>query len=295
VKYLSFNHLLLQIDSPVTVTSAGGPLSGLSVLEQFLVVLIVLVFMLGCWSLLNLSKTLMQMQQLRILEKFSPEVIKEVGIEVLAPEIPWWKQLYDKLNDRAPMEEEESILLDHNYDGVMELDNNLPPWWKGVFYIAIAFAPIYLYFNHFSDYGSSSAEAYDQEIVYAQEQVKAYLATQKNAVDESNVTVLVEADAISNGKTIFDAKRSVCHGKLGEGGIGPNLTDPYWIHGGSIADLFRTIKNGVPEKGMISWKSELRPRDMQEVASYIKSLDGSNPPNAKEPQGDIYNETSSSK
>ena len=74
----------------------------------------------------------------------------------------------------------------------------------------------------------------------------------------------------------------------GGGGIGPNLTDVYWLHGGSIADIFKTVKYGVPEMGMQAWKSELRPANMQEVSSYILTLAGTNPPNAKAPQGEVY-------
>jgi cytochrome c oxidase cbb3-type subunit 3 len=131
------------------------------------------------------------------------------------------------------------------------------------------------------------------EMAEAEDDVKAFLATQKNTIDESNVTLLADADALSNGNILYQSKCAVCHGKEGEGGIGPNLTDEYWIHGGSMSDIFKTIKNGVPEMGMIAWKNDLRARDMQEVASYIKTLVGTTPANPKDPQGEIYTESES--
>ncbi|MEO0731347.1 MAG: cbb3-type cytochrome c oxidase N-terminal domain-containing protein [Bacteroidota bacterium] len=275
----SLSHFLLP---------ATGLLSDLSVLEQVLACVLVAVFILGAWAIFSLSFTLMQIQKARLLDKYTDAELATVGVDAVAMRQPWWKTALEKLTDRVPQEREDDILLDHDYDGVQELDNNLPPWWKGVFYLSIAFAPLYIYFTHFSDYAKSSAEAYVIEMETAEEDIKAFLATQENAVDESNVTLLAEAEALNKGEMIYNTKCSVCHGKAGEGGIGPNLTDKYWLHGGDITDVFRTIKHGVPEKGMIPWKNELRPRDMQEVASYILSLVGSNPPNAKEPQGELY-------
>ncbi|MEL7160160.1 MAG: c-type cytochrome [Bacteroidota bacterium] len=285
----SLPNFFLQAAAPaVTVPEATGILSGLSVLEQVLACVLIAVFILGSWAIFNLSFTLMQIQKARLLDKYSAEELATVGVDATVMTQPWWKTALERLSDRVPQEKEADILLDHNYDGVMELDNNLPPWWKGVFYLSVAFAPLYIYFTHFSDYAKSSAEAYVIEMETAEADIKAFLATQENAVDESNVTLLLEKEALNKGQTIFGSKCAVCHGQAGEGGIGPNLTDEYWIHGGDIAAVFRTIKHGVPEKGMIPWKNELRPRDMQEVASYILSLVGTNPPNAKEPQGERY-------
>jgi len=289
VKVFSINFLLQVTPEPETII--GGPLSGMSVLEQLLFTLILLVVLGGGLAIINLSSTMLKLQQARLLASTSPEVIKEVGLEHLTNPTSWWQELVKKLTDRVPMEKEASIVLDHDYDGVRELDNNLPPWWKGVFYASIIFAPIYLYFNHFADSAASTQEYYVMEMAAAEDDVKAFLATQKNAIDESNVTLLADADALSNGNIIYQSKCAVCHGKAGEGGIGPNMTDEYWIHGGSISDIFKTIKHGVPEKGMIAWKNDLRPRDMQEVASFIKTLVGTDPPNPKEAQGEIYTES----
>ena len=102
------------------------------------------------------------------------------------------------------------------------------------------------------------------------------------------MTIVSESSLVAEGELIFKNSCAACHGQLGEGGVGPNFTDDYWIHGGGIKDLFKTIKYGVPEKGMISWQSQLKPGDMQNVASYILSLRGTNPPNQKEAQGALW-------
>lgn len=280
--------VILEVSPTSLQQTVTGFLPQMSFLEQVLFCLCIVVLLAGAWSLLNLSFRLMKIQQIRLLKEFSPEQLSAIEPEMLAPTTSWWKQLYDKLVDNVPIEKEESFLLDHDYDGVRELDNNLPPWWKGVFYLSIAFAPFYIWYSHYSDYAQSSGMAYVQEMETAEREVKAYLDTQENAVDESNVVALLDEAAISNGSAIFKAKCSVCHGNKGEGGIGPNLTDEYWLHGGSIADIFKVIKHGVPEKGMIAWKNELRPRDIQEVASFIQSIGGTEPENAKEAQGEKF-------
>lgn len=257
-------------------------------MEQLLFTLILLVLIAGFGSLLKLSFELMQMQKMRQFKELYPELAAQQALEAEIIKPSLWDKLSDWLIDRVPVEKEQDILLDHNYDGVMELDNNLPPWWKGVFYITIAIAPVYLYFNHFSDFATSSREAYALEMEQADVEVRAYLATQSNMVDETTVVFVGDDDALSNGAVIFEGKCVACHGKLGEGGIGPNLTDDFWIHGGSIADIFKTVKYGVPEMGMIPWKNELRPSAIQNVSSFIMTLRGTDPPNAKEPQGERY-------
>jgi cytochrome c oxidase cbb3-type subunit 3 len=120
-------------------------------------------------------------------------------------------------------------------------------------------------------------------------QTDAYLASMKENVDEKTVT-LADAAGVAAGKALFSKTCIACHMSKGEGGVGPNLTDEYWLHGGSINDIFKTIKYGYPDKGMQSWQTTYSPVQMQQLASYIKSLKGSNPPNAKAPQGDLYKE-----
>jgi cytochrome c oxidase cbb3-type subunit 3 len=191
------------------------------------------------------------------------------------------------LTGAVPLEKEEIILLNHNYDGIRELDNHLPPWWKYLFYATIVFSVFYLLDYHVWFSSPNQETEYLNEIAVAEKQIEEYQAKNANSIDENTVKLLVsDAKVLSKGKEIFTGKCVACHGAAGEGGVGPNLTDEFWIHGGTIGAIFKTIKNGVPEKGMIAWKANLKPNEMQDVSNYIASLAGSNPPNAKTPQGD---------
>ncbi|MCC6182736.1 MAG: c-type cytochrome [Bacteroidia bacterium] len=185
-------------------------------------------------------------------------------------------------------QEEDDLLLDHNYDGIRELDNDLPPWWKYGFYLTIIYSFIYMFYYHTGN-GKGQIDEYNQQIADAKVQVDEYRKKSGNAIDETNAKILSGAD-ITAGKEAYDMNCAACHGKLGEGTVGPNLTDDYWLHGGSINDVFKTIKYGYPEKGMKSWQADLSPLQINQVSSYIKSLHGTNPPNAKEKQGDVFKE-----
>lgn len=197
----------------------------------------------------------------------------------------------DKFNASVAIENERDILLDHNYDGIKELDNSLPPWWKYGFYFTIVWGIAYLIYYHIGS-GPSQAKEYENEILLAQAQVEEYMKKSANAVDENNVTFASDESSLSSGKTIYIDNCKACHGQLGEGGVGPNLTDDYWLHGGSIKDIFKSIKYGIPAKGMKAWQAELSPSQIRQVSSFIKTLYGTNPPNAKEKQGDLYKEAS---
>lgn len=196
--------------------------------------------------------------------------------------------LMQSLTDAVAVENEESILLEHDYDGIRELDNNLPPWWKYGFYLTIIVAVIYLYRYHIDGSGDLQTAEYEKEMANAKLEVDEYMKTSANKVDESTVKLLTDAKEIASGKEAFIASCAACHGRLGEGSVGPNLTDAYWIHGGSVQDIFKTIKYGWVEKGMKSWKEDLSPIQIAQITSYILSLKGTNPTNAKAPQGDLY-------
>jgi len=195
------------------------------------------------------------------------------------------------LTAAVPIEEEVDILMDHEYDGIRELDNKLPPWWKYGFYLSIVVAVIYMFHYHVAESGDLQIAEYEQEMVLAEAEVRQYLADKAMNVDEYSVTTMLDPSQLASGGAIFDQYCVVCHGGGGEGLVGPNLTDDYWLYGGRINDVFKTIKYGA-ERGMKSWKDELNPIQMQEVASYIKSLRGTNPPNPKDPEGDLESEES---
>ena len=252
-------------------------------------------------------------------------------------------------------------LFHHDFDGIREYDNELPGWWKWLFYICIVFAVVYLAHYHVLGTGDLSRDEYMRELnpnysntldearggmfspyhspflsrgENLSPRVRAELRKLSDATFEETLVramsradaqqleklktafpdvyktfesggataagpgtavaeptleaPLKDASALREGKMVFAAQCVSCHGKLGEGGIGPNMTDDYWIHGGEIADLIGIIRKGVPEKGMISWRNTLKPEQIDAVASYILvQLHGTNPPNAKAPQGTL--------
>jgi len=202
----------------------------------------------------------------------------------------WWSKLDKRWMTRAvPVEKEADILLDHDYDGIKELDNALPPWWKYGFYITIVVAFIYIYQFHFSGEGKNPEQEYAAEMEEGMKLEELYKAKTKNLVDENNV-VLADAAGIAEGKALFTQSCIACHAADGGGGIGPNLTDEFWIHGGSMNNIYKTIKIGYAEKGMQSWESMYSPVQMKNLASFVKSLKGTKPAVPKAPQGSIDQE-----
>ena len=144
-------------------------------------------------------------------------------------------------------------------------------------------------YYHVVGAGPLSIESYNNEIEAAKLQKEAFMKNAKNNVDE-NTVVMAEAAGIADGAIIYKSNCAACHGALGEGTVGPNFTDNYWLHGGDIKSIFKTVKYGVPANGMKAWESDFSPVQMQNVASYIKTLGGTNPPNPKAPQGDLFDE-----
>ena len=195
-----------------------------------------------------------------------------------------------RLTRSVKVEQEKDLLMHHEYDGIRELDNVLPPWWLWLFYGTVIWSVVFLLNVHVFDIWPTQEEEYRQEMAQAKAEVDAYLAQFAGMVDETNVTALTDAAAIAGGRATFDAYCKACHGGAGEGGVGPNLTDDHWIHGGGVQNVFKTIKYGVPEKGMIAWKAQLKPAEMQAVTSYILTLHGTDPPNAKAPEGELWKE-----
>lgn len=178
-------------------------------------------------------------------------------------------------------------LLDHDYDGIQELDNELPPWWLWLFYITIIWAVVYMIYFHVLGTGPSSAEEYRAEIQAAQMKYSQPSGGETAGVTaDQNIVALTDEQSLAEGKAIFDKNCVPCHGPDGGGTVGPNLTDDYWIHGGSMKDMVKTITNGVPAKGMIAWGPILKPDEIVTVASYVRSLHGTNPPTGKAPEGE---------
>lgn len=200
----------------------------------------------------------------------------------------WYKNLVAKLTNNHDKASQEQLLLDHDYDGIKELDNNLPPWWVYLFYLCIVFGVVYML--RYEVFGADNQEMeLKKEVAQAKIEIAEYMKTAPDLMDEKSVTLLTDPADLAIGKEIFTTNCAACHRVDGGGQIGPNLTDDRWILGGGIKNIFHTLVNGGRDgKGMISWKGTLKPKEMQKVASYILSLQGSNPPDAKAAEGEVW-------
>ncbi|HRX93833.1 MAG TPA: cbb3-type cytochrome c oxidase N-terminal domain-containing protein [Chitinophagaceae bacterium] len=208
----------------------------------------------------------------------------EEQVEAKKNKLSWW----DRFNKLKPVSEEAELDLGHEYDGIRELNNRLPPWWLYGFYASILFAVIYLWRFHVTHNGPSSKQEYDRSVAKAELRLQEYLKKKGDAVDENTVTILTAPEDISAGKAIFVKSCAVCHKQTGAGDVGPNLTDDYWLHGNDIKSVFKVIRYGV--NAMPQWQNQYSNKQIAQVASYVKSLHGSNPPNPKAPDGILQQE-----
>lgn len=196
----------------------------------------------------------------------------------------WFNQMAN------PQPEERDLELDHNYDGIKELDNKLPPWWLYSFYATIIFAFGYMAYYHVFD-GDTQDMEFQNEMAAAAIAIEEYKKNAPDLINAENVTVLTDAADIEKGQSLYQVSCMACHAVDGGGGIGPNLTDEHWILGGGIKNIYHTIsEGGRAGKGMIAWKSSLSPEEMQQISSYIITLQGTTPAAPKEPEGDIWTE-----
>lgn len=209
-----------------------------------------------------------------------PKVVKEKKVSVLS-------KLSQMLTKSTPIEREKDIMFDHDFDGIKELDSKIPPWFSWLFILTIIFAAYYMIDYHIIGSGQVQHEEYTEEVRIASLEREALIKSGA-FVNEETVKLLTDANELNAGKAIYDANCIACHATDGGGIVGPNLTDDYWIHGGGIKNVFKVIKYGVVEKGMIAWQTQLNPNQMQEVASYVLSLHGTTPAAPKQPEGEIW-------
>jgi cytochrome c oxidase cbb3-type subunit III len=276
------------------VTNQTGMFDYLTTVMIFVLIVAIVVLAISLYLLYVVRLLFHKTQSVAIAEKVRAAHL-ESGTKT---ERKVWAQLSAKMTRAVPITEEESILLDHNYDGIQELDNHLPPWWKGLFYFTIVFSVIYMLVYHVikPEWAPLQDEAYALEMVRFEEQ-RAQMA---NYIDENNVELTLLSEDLENGKQIYLNNCAACHRPDGGGSIGPNLADPYWIHGNSIQDVFAVIKYGVTGK-MVPWESILSGKDMRDVASYVlHNLVGTDPENPRAPEGEmigpiIGNESDSTK
>jgi cytochrome c oxidase cbb3-type subunit 3 len=227
-----------------------------------------------------------------VIRKEEEKRAKEVGLEIKT-QLTLWQRILQVANNRVDIEDEESIILDHEYDGIRELDNHLPPWWTYMFYATVVFGIFYVILYHVTDTLPLQEQEYEIEMAEAASMAEMRLAESQasgTAFSEADLELSTDADVLASGAKIYTQQCAVCHKADGGGSIGPNLTDDYWLHGGDIKSLYTTIKVGVPDKGMISWAAMLSPTQMSDVSNYILSLRGSNPAGAKAAQGTLVKE-----
>ena len=196
------------------------------------------------------------------------------------------KEFWNKVLSLRPLAEEKDMLIEHEYDGIQELDNPTPSWFMYLFYSTVVFAVCYLLIYHVFGVGQLQYDEYKTEVAQAEIVKKQYLSKAANLVDENTVKLVADPATLKAGEGIFKQNCAACHGDKGQGVVGPNLTDDFWLHGSNIKAVFKTIKYGVAAKGMPTWEKQLSPKQLSDVSNYVKSLHGTNPPNGKEPQGE---------
>lgn len=256
----------------------AGAVGGIPTFDFYLIMGLIIFEFLVLFTILILIKVLIGILNAK------PELVPAVKAITKA-------SFWDRFNKLVPIEKEKDILLDHDYDGIQELDNALPPWWKYGFYLTIVISVGYMWRFHISETGPTQLQEYIAEVAQGEKDKAEYLAKSASNVDETTVKLMTDESALASGKKVFDATCAACHASDGGGGVGPNLTDEYWLHGGSVQDVFKTIKYGWPDKGMKSWKDDLSPKQIAEVTSFIILLKGTKPAAPKDAQGDKYIES----
>lgn len=219
----------------------------------------------------------------------SPEEIaaKEALDNLSFADRPWVKKMMQKMTRTTAMSDEKELLMDHDYDGIKELDNELPPWWVGLFYVTVIFSVVYLLRFHVFG-GDNQIVEYEKAMAIAKEQIEEYKKTAADLISAEDAQYLTDEASLAAGKKIFEMNCVACHQADGGGGIGPNLTDDHWILGGGVKNVFHTIsEGGRPGKGMVDWKKTLKPSEIEKVTSYVISLNGTTPASPKEAEGDI--------
>ena len=286
-KFKSLLFLLAGMITALPTMAQSSDIGWVEKMQQMdssqLTLLVILGVILGVIVLLLILMIYLMSFMVSVFRKENPE---------LAAQPTWWDEFKLKFitGKMKPVggKEEKDLMMDHSYDGIVELDNHMPPWLANIFYITIAFAVVYFTYFSVLGLGQTQIEEYEEELRIAAVQAEERASLALSSIDETTVVFDSSAPSLASGKSIFDANCVACHASDGGGGVGPNLTDEYWIHGGSINDIFSVVKYGVVAKGMIPWQDQLSPEEMQHVSSYILTLVGNTPANPKAPEGEKY-------
>jgi len=270
--FIFSNTLTAQTTAAENTTAVVNRIAGMSASAFYILTSVIFLELVVILTLLINVRILLRVEK--------EKVEKATALSVWKTRLGGW---WIKLNSFKSAEQEANIDLGHDYDGIRELDNRLPPWWLYGFYLTIIVAGIYLYRFHVSHTGQTGVEEYETAIAKADIEVKEYLKSKGESVDENTVTLLTDAGDIEEGKTFFAKSCVACHSDGGAGNVGPNLTDDYWLHGGDIKSIFKTIRYGI--NAMPQWQNSYSNKQIAELASYVKSLKGTKPANPKAPQG----------
>ncbi len=281
-KYLTLFSLIgLMVSPSVWAQTEASSAGMLSMDSNQMALLIIIGVIIGVIILLLILMIYLMSFISAVFRKENPE---------LAEETSWWDSFKERFvtGDIEEEQAKEKLMADHSYDGIQELDNFMPPWLQYVFIGTVVFAIGYYANYTVFGFGMTGVEEYEEELRIEAIAAESRSLTADASIDETNVTLDDSGPALSAGKTIFEANCAACHAIDGGGGVGPNLTDKYWLHGGDIKDVFTVVKYGVIEKGMVPWEDQLNPKEIQEVSSYILSLQGTTPAAPKDPQGELY-------
>lgn len=256
--------------------AAGTPSSELSILRMLLLIIIVLEAGVIIFFTRIIWKAIYQ------------EEVKTQTVPLAASSENWLSRWWKKSNNFIPIDQEKDLDTGHNYDGIRELDNNIPSWFSAAFILCILFAGFYLWQYHFAKIMPLQTEEYELEVQQAEIEHEKYLKTAGSKVDEANLALLDDKASLDLGKKYFIANCATCHVVDGGGNQGPNLTDKNWIYGCDPASIYKTIKyGGKTGAGMQAWKDNFSDQQILELASYVRSLGGSKPANPKAAQGPV--------
>lgn len=273
------NTFLMAVE-PV-VESKPWSFGSVDLYGDILIVAVVVVMLTLLFSALVIQRAMKSILQITMPEALKKE--EEEKLRVQAATRVKRQKLWKGLSGLHSLDEEDDLMMDHKFDGISELNNPIPVWFNFLFYSTVIFGLCYILIYQVFGWGLNQDQEYAVEMEKAEIAKQEYLSKAADQVDET--TVEFNAALAPAGKAIFVANCAACHGANGEGGIGPNLTDRFWLHGGEIKDIFKTVKYGVPEKGMVPWEQTLTPSQIAEVSNYIVTLRDTKPANAKAPEG----------
>ena len=275
---LSASGLLISITGFSQEAASSNSMTALYALGALVFIVLLLVIMVAILLLRSFNT---------LVEQTLQEKAKSLGVAYV-PEPSIWTRLFEKLNAAVPVEQEKDIDMGHSYDGIRELDNHLPPWWKWLFYATIVWSVIYLVVYHVSSSLPLSIGEYQDELAAADVEKKRFLASQPQmAIDLDKLEYTADAEILARGEKVYTINCVPCHRKDGGGNtIGPNLTDNYWLHGGAVKNVFSTINTGFVDKGMPAWGKTMSQGDVRDVTFFVLSLQGTKPADGKAPQGE---------